>query len=134
MDDVTTKLDEHHVLLTTSYKLTKGSDQWNFFVDETISKIHVMVTGHMPKVWINGPNNIVENGTETIDLENVKSLTIDNPLPGKWEIEYVSGASHSVRITADSSLSFTYGFSFQPVSSLSDTSFTPLNGKFFFFP
>lgn len=131
MDDVTTKLDEHHVLLTTSYKFTLITDQWHFFVDETISKIRVMVTGHMPKVWINDPNNHFINGTETVNLENVKSLTIDNPSPGKWEIEYVSAASHSVRITADSSLSFTYGFSFQKVSSLSDTSFTPLNGKFF---
>ncbi|XP_055324358.1 hemicentin-1-like [Sitodiplosis mosellana] len=127
LNDVSTKLNDHHVLITTSYKFGGGSNRWNFTVDETMSKIHVIITGQGPKIWIYDSNktNIIN---ETLTLDNAIGHTIDNPSAGIWEIEYVSSGSHSVRITAESTLSLSYGFSIQPVSSLSDASYTPLNG------
>lgn len=129
LNDVTAKLDDHHELLTTSYKSGKGSDRWNFIVDDTISKIHVMIAGEKPLLWVYDPSHKGINGTETVKLENVKSLTVEHPATGTWEIECVTAESHSIRITADSRLSFSYGFSVQPTNSLSDASLTPLNGR-----
>lgn len=129
LNDVSTKFNNHHVLITTSYKFGQNlTDSWLFTVDETISKIHVMIAGEEPKIWIFDSNK-TNIGNETLALENAIGHTIENPTAGIWKIECVSLGSHSVRITAESTLRFSYGFSEQPVSSLSDTSYTPLNGK-----
>lgn len=120
------KLDDHHVLLTTRYE----SHGHSFFtVDETITMFHVTITGKDPQLWIYDPHTKIVNGTETVNLDYVKSRSIENPMVGEWKIEYVMTESHSVRVTADSRLSFSYGFSILPANSLSETVLIPLNGK-----
>lgn len=133
LDDVSAKLESNHVLLTSQYASRADDSIWDFSVDETINKLELMVCGENAKVLIVHPyGRFADDATETVISTNVKGYTIDKPSNGTWQINVASKSAHSVRITADSSLSFSFGFSARPVQPpnyMLDTQFFPLNSE-----
>lgn len=133
LSDFSAKLDKNHVLLTSQYASQADDSIWDFFVDETINKLRLMICGENAKVLIYRPDGkIVDDATEIIISTNVKSYIIEKPSNGIWQINVASKTAHSVRITADSSLLFSFGFSVHPVQSpnyMLDTQFLPLNSE-----
>lgn len=124
------KIDKHHVLLTAFYAPEADSSLWEFAVDESISKLELMIAGEKAKVWIySSDGKLAINATETIKLPHVKGYTIDSPSAGIWKIDVDAISAHSVRITVNSKWSFSYGFSIQSPTSMLNTHFFPLNGN-----
>lgn len=130
LSDFITKLNNHHVLLSSIYASEADSSRWEFSVDKTVSKLNFMISGENAFVWIYGPDGkMVKDVTTTVNLTHVKGYAIESPPAGIWQIDVEAKSSHSVRITADSNLLFSYGFSVQSPSSMLNTHFFPLNGE-----
>lgn len=130
LDDFITKLDNHHVLLTSFYAAEADSSRWDFSVDKTVDTLELIISGERPKVWIYSPNGkMVKYWTETVSLTHVKGYTVNSPHNGTWQIDVESKSAHSVRITADSKLRFSYGFSVQSPTSMLDTHLFPVKGN-----
>lgn len=130
IDDFIKKLDNHHVLLTSFYAPEADSSRWEFSVDESVDTLELIISGEKPKVWIYSPDGkMIKYETETVSLTHVKSYIVNSPHNGTWQIDVESKSAHSVRITANSKLSFSYGFSVQSPTSMLDTHLFPLKGK-----
>ncbi|XP_031619928.1 hemicentin-1-like [Contarinia nasturtii] len=130
LQDVTKKLDKQHTLLISTYSNHSELSQWTFPVDETMKNLNIMIAGEKAKVWFYDPTNIaVKNKFDSVSLIYVKGYTIENPVPGEWQIETFAHGPHSVRLTANSKIHLSYGFSVESPNRTSDIShFTPWGG------
>lgn len=130
LNDVTQKLDKHHVLLSAIYTSDADPKQFNVPIDNTMNQFNVVIAGESAIIRIfDTKNTIIQNVTETVNLCNVKAYTVNDPTPGTWHIEATSNSPFSVQVTGNSDVLFAHGFSVQPIESFVETTFTPLGGK-----
>ncbi|CAF0824612.1 unnamed protein product, partial [Didymodactylos carnosus] len=101
-------------------------------VDSQLLEFTISVSGSNPQVVLTDPTNTIINQrtwlTRLLRLKEVYILNVKHPLAGEWKIQVTSSSAHSIRITGLSSLTFSHGFSREPVSDLSLTTRQPLKG------
>ncbi|CAO1385749.1 unnamed protein product [Diamesa serratosioi] len=121
------QLNDNYATLKSVDKHVAGTTIEEFFVDNSISEFEISIAGHNPSMIIKNPLGEIVTGTK-ISGENYIIVTIKNPMAGKWVVEANSSSAHSVRFGGNSSLKFKLGFSSTDVTSLSETSDSPMAG------
>ncbi|XP_052121431.1 hemicentin-1 isoform X3 [Frankliniella occidentalis] len=99
-------------------------------VDETIREFTVSVSGVNPHISVVNPDGVRIDQPPALqnilDLDNVKVVVVNKPLPGSWTVETSSDSKHAVRLTGISVVDFSYGFSVLETDRLNETYHRPL--------
>lgn len=131
LEDIKNSLDTRRVAL--KYLDSSAGDTHNIDVtiDSSLKDFSVSVAGHNPNITVIDPDKqIFEDGKEILNLENLKVVNVENPIPGEWNVKAESDSAHSVRLTAISDVIFNFGFSLKVPEKISETLFNPLLSNF----
>lgn len=132
MRDIDDKLDQRNAILASVHSPNAGSNVFNVSIDKNVNEFTVDVTGARPEIKITDPKNeIYRNPMNTLNLEHVKVVKVMKPISGKWQVETKARSPNSIRLSAISDIIFDFGFSQSLPKSITDTSYTPLSGRFF---
>lgn len=133
MSDIDDKLDQRNTILASVHSPSAGSNVFNVSIDKNVNEFTVDVTGSRPEIKITDPKNeIYSNPINKLNLEQVKIVKVMKPISGKWQVETKTRSLNSIRLSAISDIIFDFGFSQSLPKSITDTSYTPLLGKFYF--
>lgn len=96
-------------------------------VDDSTKEFTLTFIGTLPLIKILDPmNRIYRNFKNLANLDNVKMLQVNNPVPGEWRIEVSAKSAYSGQIAIVSDLVFKYGFSLVPPRTIYNTAYHPL--------
>lgn len=131
LTDIKVKLDIRHIPLASSDWSEAGVRYLDVRVDETLSKMDIVIAGEKAQVRLFNPNGDIVNAPETMNTKHVKGIRVDYPEAGVWQIQTESHASHSVRVTGHSNVSHQFDGpnSMLNTSDTSNTTFIPLIGE-----
>lgn len=126
-------LDKKRITLKFFDSPTAKSSSVDLTVDENLKEFSVSVAGHLPNITVLNPRNeTYDKAKETINLENLKIVNVQNPEPGEWKVNTNADSGHSVRLTALSNVIFNFGFSLKTPQRIVDTSYNPLIGDIWY--
>ncbi|XP_050438116.1 hemicentin-1-like isoform X2 [Adelges cooleyi] len=101
-------------------------------VDDSIKQLLVSVSGLKTMVNVVNPTGKKMDESDglmtDLDLQNVKIMTILDPMPGEWTLYVTSESAHTIRACGTSTKSFDYGFAITKPGSISQTSHRPMKG------
>ncbi|XP_037039189.1 hemicentin-1-like isoform X2 [Bradysia coprophila] len=130
LEDIKNSLDQRRVSL--KYLDSNAADEHSIDVsiDENLKEFSVSVAGLNPNISVIDPKKeLYEKGKKVLDLENLKVVNVENPIPGEWNVIATSDSAHSVRLTAISDIVFNFGFTLKPPQTISETFFNPLKDE-----
>lgn len=95
--------------------------------DSTTTKLSVSLSGEGARLVVRDSNGTIVTSDESFSSSTIKILSFD--VQDKlYTIEAVATSAFSLRIGGLSELSFRFGFSWEEVSSLNETSIQPVEG------
>jgi hemicentin len=95
-------------------------------IDASVYVISISVSGTNPILNVTDPfNKTVELGCK-LKLDTIIFGCVENPIDGIWNFIISVNSSFSIKLGALSNLTFDFGFSTEPVLSLSETTTLPL--------
>lgn len=131
LDDIGSRLNANRVILSSINVDDTTPNKFNLYVDVNIKEFNVVVSGDSATIAVIGPRNLSDqNVSQSLTLENVKSIVATNPEPGIWQIVTLSNSLSSVQTTAISDVLFKCGFSKHPPKAMTETSLSPFLGKY----
>ncbi|KAJ6636828.1 Hemicentin-1, partial [Pseudolycoriella hygida] len=127
LEDIKNSLDQRRVSLKYLDSSVADEHSIDVSIDENLKEFSVSVAGLNPNISVINPKKeVYEKGKNVLDLENLKVVHVENPIPGEWNVKTTSDSAHSVRLTAISDITFGFGFSLKAPQSISETVFNPL--------
>lgn len=113
-DAISTFMIQLHISYETIFVINSntGAISMNsFYPDSTMKKILITIAGSNPEVTVFDPQNKLVDMNRTLNLPNVIAGEIDDPIKGKWTIKSSASASYTIKIGAETSQNFRFGFS-----------------------
>lgn len=130
LEDIKDTLDTRRVALKYLDSPSGDSHNIDVTIDENLKEFSVSVAGHNPNITVVDPQKkLFEDGKESLNLENLKVVNVQNPMPGEWNVKAESDSPHSIRLTALSDVVFNFGFSLKIPKNMDETLFNPLLGE-----
>jgi hypothetical protein len=105
-----------------------GTNTETVKVDETFSKLNVIVSGKNSKLSVRDRNNVEVVTSDDFSLDNVKFMTFD-VTDSSYTIEASAESAYSVKIGGISELKFDFGFSTDSPTDQAETAVQPLKGS-----
>lgn len=130
LDDIKNSMDKRRITLNSIDSPTSDENKIDVTVDKNVDELKVIVSGSTPNIAVFDPNKVkYENATETLNLDNLKEVKVENPQPGQWKVETIAESPYTVRLTALSNVIFNFGFSLNKPRRILETSYSPLIGQ-----
>lgn len=129
LEDIKESLDKRRITLKYFDSGEARTHKIDLTIDKNLKEFSVSVAGHLPNITVVDPQNqTYEKAKESLNLENLKIVNVQDPEPGEWSIKAQAESAHSVRLTALSNVIFNFGFSLKTPKKIEETLFNPLLG------
>ncbi|GAB0093036.1 Immunoglobulin [Sergentomyia squamirostris] len=126
LESVGETLDEKIQILKVINSDKAGLHKIPLEVDKHLTDFTISVSGSDPNITVHNPENEPSaKAKKLVDLSNVKTVKVDDPEPGLWNIDASSTSKHSVKIAGASDLQFIYGFTLHTPLTIQEVQHRP---------